>query len=293
MKKILLIILIFYTNLILAQDSYEYFGVIKLNGNDKTVISYRLVFNEHNGKISGYSVTDLDGEHETKNVISGTYNSKSKIFSFKEDEILYTKSKFTEKSFCFVNFSGKIKLVNKNSKVDGDFKGLYKNNKSCINGTISLIGSEKIYRQMTKLSKKIDKTKRIDEKTKEYINPFKQLDSLKINKLLKDQNLNVFWKSKKFKMEIFDAGKVDGDIINVYHNNKVILSNYKIIATKKIIDIVLVAKENEFILEAINEGTITPNTAKIILIDDVRTFELMSNLKKDEKASITIIKKEL
>ena len=77
-----------------AQVNYEFYGALKLNGNDKTIITYRLVFTEQNGKISGYSVTDLDGAHETKNVISGTYDKSKKQFSFQEKEILYTKSKF-------------------------------------------------------------------------------------------------------------------------------------------------------------------------------------------------------
>ena len=55
-----------------SQVNYEFYGALKLNGNDKTIITYRLVFTELNGKINGYSVTDLDGVHETKNIISGT-----------------------------------------------------------------------------------------------------------------------------------------------------------------------------------------------------------------------------
>jgi hypothetical protein len=50
---------------------------------------------------------------------------------------------------------------------------------------------------------------------------------------------------------------------------------------------------NEFKILAINEGTILPNTAKIILIDEKRTFELLTSFKKNESAFITLIKKEL
>lgn len=294
LKKNLLILLTFflYNLTVVSQNNYEFFGAIKLNGNDKTLITYRLVFEENNGKIKGYSVTDLDGNHETKNLIEGTYDKKEKLFSFKEKDILYTKSEFDESSFCFVNFSGKVKLVENTSKVEGNFKGLYRNNTKCIDGTVTLVGSNKIYNLANKVNKKIQKSKKVDAKTKEQVNPIAILDSLKINKLNVNQNLNVFWNSKKFKMEIFDAGKEDGDIVNVYQNNKLILSKYKVSNSKKTISLVLEGDKNEFKIEAINEGTITPNTAKIILFDDTRTFELMSNLKKDEKATITILKKE-
>lgn len=292
-KNLLILLTLFMLNLsAVSQNNYEFFGAIKLNGNDKTLITYRLVFEENNGKIKGYSVTDLDGSHETKNLIEGTYDKKEKLFSFKEKDILYTKSKFDESSFCFVNFSGKVKLVENTSKVEGNFKGLYKNNTKCIDGTVTLIGSNKIYNLANKVNKKIQKSKKVDAKTKEQVNPIAILDSLKINKLSSNQNLNVFWNSKKFKMDIFDSEKEDGDIINVYHNNVLILSKYKVLKTKKSIDIVLSSSTNEFVIEALNDGLIAPNTAKIILYDDKRTIELLSKLNKNEKASITIIKKE-
>ncbi len=277
-----------------AQGNYEFFGAIKLNGNDKTLITYRIVFEEKNGKITGYSITDLDGSHETKNTIEGTYDKKQKILTFQEKDILYTKSKFAQSSFCFVNFTGKVKLVDNNSKIDGNFKGLYKNKTKCIDGVVSLVGSSKIYNLASKVNKKIQKSNKIDDQIKIKSNPLAILDSLKINKLSKDQNLNVFWESKRIKIEIFDAGKEDGDIINVYHNGKLILENYKVKNEKKIISIPLdLSIENEFKIFAINEGSILPNTAKIILIDEKRTFELLTSFKKNESASITLIKKEL
>ena len=157
---------------------------------------------------------------------------------------------------------------------------------------MTLIGSNKIYNLANKVNKKIQKSKKVDAKTKEQVNPIAILDSLKINKLSSNQNLNVFWNSKKFKMDIFDSEKEDGDIINLYHNNVLILSKYKVLKAKKSIDIILDSSTNEFVIEALNDGLIAPNTAKIILYDDKRTIELLSKLNKNEKASITIIKKE-
>jgi len=276
----------------LGQVNYEFFGAIKLNGNDKTIITYRLVFEENKGKISGFSVTDLDGAHETKNTIEGTYDRKTKLFTFQEKEILYTKSKYAQSSFCFVNFSGKVKLVDNTSKVEGAFKGLYKNKTKCIDGTVTLVGSNKIYNFANKVNKKIQKSKRVDAATKQKVNPIKILDSLKINKLLKDQNLNIFWNSKKVIIEIFDAGQDDGDIINLYHNDVLILDNYKIKLEKKLLSIPIdLTINNVFKIKAINEGTIPTNSAKIILVDENRTFDLLSSFKKNESASIIIIKK--
>ena len=88
------------------------------------------------------------------------YDKKTKVFEFKENEILYTKSKFSESAFCFVNFSGKVKLVQNTSKLEGNFKGLFKNKTKCIDGTLQLVGSNKIYNLATKVNKKDTKVKK-------------------------------------------------------------------------------------------------------------------------------------
>ncbi|MBF01587.1 hypothetical protein [Flavobacterium coralii] len=291
MKIKLLLTFFIFSLTIYSQEKYEYYGGVKLNGDDKTIISYRLVFTEQDGKITGYSVTDLGGEHETKNVVSGFYNKKTKEFTFKEKDILYTKSPISDDMFCFINFTGKVKLVNDNSAMEGDFKGLFKNNTKCIDGTITLIGNAKIYKMLNKLNKKIQRSGKVDEETKRKVNPVAILDSLKVNNLIKNQNLNVFVDSDKVLLEIWDAGKEDGDKISLRQNGEFILRDYQVTNKKRIVTIDM-SKTTTFQITALNEGTVAPNTAMIRLVDKDRTVELMSNLKQNESASITLIKRK-
>ena len=279
------------TSTLSAQKSYEYFGIVKLNGSDKTIITYRLNFIENKGIINGHSVTDLGGSHETKNTIVGSYNAKTNILDFKETDILYTKSEFSESSFCFVNFSDKVKLSKGETKIEGNFSGLYRNKKKCIDGTLALMGAEKINKLVNRVNNKIQGSKKYDAKVKEKFNPLKMMDSLKMNNLTANQNLNVFWDSEEFEMEVWDNGKLDDDKINVYANGKLLLNNYVVTAGKKTIK-VKAANKVVIKIEALNEGTIAPNTARLMLVDNKRTFELMSNLKKGESSSITIIRKD-
>jgi hypothetical protein len=273
-----------------SQGKYEYFGMVKLNGAKKAVITYRLVFSESNGSIKGYSVTDLGGNNETKNLITGSYNKKTKVISFNEEEILYTKSTFSDDMFCFINFTGKVKLSEKNTKLDGDFSGMYKNKKKCIDGSLLLIGSTKLYKLLDNINNKIQKSKKVDPAKKQIVNPLVVLDSLKVNNLIKNQNLNVFTKFDVLELEIWDAKREDGDVINLYNNEKLILSNFVIVNKRKKIMVNIENGKNVFKIVAVNEGEMEPNTAMIQLIDKDRTFELMSNLKKGESTSITIIK---
>lgn len=293
MKNVYIFLTFFLTSYfsVYSQVNYEFYGALKLNGNEKQMITYKLIFTENQGKINGYTVTDLDGPHETKNSISGFYDKKNKMFSFQEEDILYTKSKFDENSFCFINFKGKVKLVENTSKLEGDFKGLFNNKTKCIDGTVALVGSSRIYNLISRLNKKIQKSKKLDEAAKEKYNPYKLIDSLKINRLTKNQDLTVFWRNNNAKIAIWDNGKEDGDVIDLYHNDKLLLNNFKVTTDKKELDIRLV-KKNIFKIVAVNEGQIKTNTVKIELTDGERSFDLLSNLDKGESALITIVKKE-
>lgn len=275
-----------------SQEKYEYFGALKLNGNDKTVITYRLMFYENKGKLDGYSITDIGGPHETKNTISGSYNSKTKEINFKEESILYTKSPITSSMFCFVNYYGKIKLVNDNSKLTGDFKGLYQNKKKCIDGTLTLIGSNKLYSLLNKVNNRLQKSKKVDENVKQKSNPISILDSLKVNNLSRGQNLNVFTKFNTLDLIVWDSKVEDGDKINLYNNDVLILKEYVLVNKKKKITVNVDKGNNVFRIEAVNQGELQLNTASIQLTDQERTFDLVSNLKKGESASITIIKQD-
>lgn len=288
MKKLIFLIILI-NNLSNAQNNHEYLGTLKLNAKD--IITYRIVFTVVKGKIDGFSITDLGGNHETKNKITGSYNEKTKEIIFKEEDILYTKSNLSDNIFCFVNFSGKVKVIDSNNKIEGDFKGYFKNKISCIDGKLFLVGIKKIEKKLKGLNKKVQKNKSIDKVTKEKVNPIALLDSLKINSLTKNQNLNVFVYSDEIEIQIWDAKIEDGDKVDLFHNGRRILYNYKILNNKKSITVKLFEDKNQFRIEAVSEGEIVLNTAMIRLIDGERNFELTTNLKKGEKASINIIKK--
>ena len=108
--------------------------------------------------------------------------------------------------------------------------------------------------------------------------------------MTKNQNLNVFIQSDEIEIQVWDAKIEDGDRIDLFHNGRRILDNYVVVNKKKTLKVKLVEDKNQFRIEAINEGERVLNTAMIRIIDGDRNFDLTSNLKKGEKASITIVK---
>lgn len=282
--------LIFCNGLAQSNEKYDFYGALKLNGNSKELISYRIVFEENNGLISGFSITDLGGEHETKNKIVGTYDKKKKLLSFRESTIIYTKSKITRNSFCYVNFSGSVTLNSKNPKLDDKFQGIFPDKTKCIDGTLQMIGVKKIMQTVKKVENKIKGSKKIDDAVKERYSPTKIMDSLSTNTLHAKQNLKVFTKDDTITIEIKDSGVEDGDIINLLVNGKVILSNYTVKIAPKVVKIPLEQSETNITIEALNEGDSPPNTADVILKDSQNEIKTISKLKKGNSTIVTIIK---
>ncbi len=292
--KFIFFALIFSSINSFSQQKYEYLGALNLNGNNKSNIAYKLVFTEDRGVITGYSITNLQGTHETKNIIQGTYNKKNYELKFKELDVVYTKSPLSDDVFCFVNFVGKARLSKEKNKIEGSFSGLFKNKSKCIDGKISLISVVDINKLLNKLAVKVKHSKKIKEELKAKVVSTlpNAIDSLKINSLTKNENINIFVDINEIKLIIWDDKIEDGDRINFFQNKKLILDNYMILNKKKMINLKLEPGTNIFMIEAINEGEKKLNTVSIILIANEKEFELSTNLKKSEKASISIIKKE-
>ena len=92
-------------------------------------------------------------------------------------------------------------------------------------------------------------------------------------------------KQQNFKVDLYDDGDIDGDIVSVYYNGKVVLSNKKL--TDKPITLNLTADsdktENELLIYAENEGSIPPNTALMVVTEgNTRTeVRITSDAKKN------------
>jgi len=283
-------ILLLFNEVIFAQNEQEYLGVIKLN--DSSFISYRINLLENNNLISGYSITDIGGDHETKSNITGEYNDKTNTLTFKEVGIIYTKSEVSDYDFCYINFEGKVNTINSKKNIEGKFVGLYNDGSNCINGEIKLRNIEKIEKKAEKIDKLIQKSKRVDKEVKATVSVTQTLDSLKMNILKPNQNLTMFTASSQLKLNIYDAGKVDGDKINIYVNGSIFLRNYIVNKNIKKLTIPLNSKSTLVEVLALNTGTISPNTAKIEIVDQKNNINTLTRLKTGEKTSITIIKND-
>lgn len=280
--------LLAFFNKSFSQNEKEYYGVLKLN--DSSFISYRLYMLEEKGNITGYSITDIGGDHETKSEITGFYNSKDEVLQFKEEGIVYTKSLIDKYDFCFVNFDGHLRKLNDRIKIKGDFKGLYNDGEECISGEIELMSLSKIEKKAVKLDKKIQRSNKVSEEKKNSVSVQKTIDTLRMNVLTKGQNLSMFTTYNSVTLKIYDSGKEDNDKISIRIDDEYVLQNYPVTKTKKLITIPLKKQVSTLTFIAENEGDLPPNTATVEIDNYKYTIEALTKLKKGEQTQVTIHK---
>lgn len=100
--------------------------------------------------------------------------------------------------------------------------------------------------------------------------------------------------SDSLRVDVFDNGEIDGDIISLFYNNKLILFNQKLTHKSIHIDLVLdsTLEVNEVSMFAENLGLIAPNTALLRIRDGKKVIDLRVSSNLQKNAIIRIRKKK-
>lgn len=281
---------LFSTFLMGAQQEFEFIGVIRLA--EDAFISYKISFDEKDGLITGHSLTDLGGAHETKSYLSGYFDSEKNTLEFFESGIIYTKSYITQNDFCFVHFNGSLRKLNEQQSIEGLFKGLYSDGKECISGELKLANMGKLLQKAKKFDRKVDRNILISQEKRDKVNLVKELDSLSMNTIKKNETLTIFSKSDKITLSIYDAGVEDGDKLTLYLNGKELYRNVEAHTAKRKIEIPLQGERDVLKILALTNGTIGGNTIKIDLFDGDNAIETLTNMKAGESAQFVFLRKK-
>lgn len=98
--------------------------------------------------------------------------------------------------------------------------------------------------------------------------------------------------SKSVTFNVWDSGIIDGDIITLVVNGRIVLSEYSLLGTKKSIAVTLDnLGYNYVLLYAHNEGTSPPNTAALSVTDssgNVKNLVLSANLTSNSAYNIVV-----
>jgi hypothetical protein len=213
-------------------------------------------------KITGNSYHYSDTNNYVKEVFEGIYDDVTKSLSLNEQKV----SVFhipPDCIPCIKQYSLTYHTDGKQDQLRGSWSGRTMDNRNtCPPGTIVL--------------------NRIQESTFKPELPPALI--VKKNELVKE----IYVDTGMVKLDFYDNGQVDGDIISVYVNNESVLSQ-KMLTTKPLsifVKIDLIKTEQEVVMVGENLGTIPPNTALMIVTANDKRYQLY--LTSDEKKNAMV-----
>ncbi len=102
------------------------------------------------------------------------------------------------------------------------------------------------------------------------------------------QQVKLDLKQEKLIVEVWDNSSIDGDSISVYFNGEPILLSHGLTAQKERIELTLKPGENTLLVEALNEGSISPNTAAFMLRNGRKKYPVNTITSKRQNERIIL-----
>ncbi len=282
----LLICLASCINPLLAQQyQYVFIGSASFTGS-KEVTTYRLEFNDSSGTISGQSVMDILGSNKTTTKVAGKLDFKKGVLQFKETKLINTLSKYGAKDFCYVSATLKMKRKKSVTMFAGKYKGYNADGKTiCGTGELTLLAANDLIDKLTRMAEK--KNILPDTITKK---PTEQvIDTSGSVQLQPGSSMTFICPNPKIYIELWDNGKIDGDIVRLTQDDKVILDQYLLTNNRLLLEIKMPDNKASVLkLQALNEGTDPPNTARMKVTSGNKVYVIDASTEKSTPVEIIL-----
>lgn len=237
--------------------------------------------------------------------VTGTYNPNTRQLIIYDIPVVYHGSSGEFQVDCIMDMVGLLRVAQAKSVINGTFtaKPDYKYTCTPISFNLTLDGEA---------SKKDSVMKALSE-FKENYQVWKpaQEDTLVTAKVIQRKVVNyviekqfterettvadeIEVESDSLRVDIYDNGEIDGDIVSLFYNKELILFNQKLTHKSIHLDIRLdtTKAENEITLFAENLGLIAPNTALLRIRDGSKVYDLRVSSNLEKNATIRIRRKK-
>lgn len=255
---------------------------------NEEIQSYRIVYTvEKNHSITGHSISDYQGNTETRAAIKGSYQPKTKILTFQETKILSTKMSIPPDEFCLMKVSGTLERKGKNSVFTGKFtSSAISEEVICEPGTIMLMSEKTLEQLEARASKLSEKPKTPDVKpVEENVNW-----ELKTHELSSGMTTDILLRTGEITLDIVDDRFQDGDKISLYQNEARIVNEFEITNKVKTFRFDLTkAGTTVLTIKADGEGTVALTTVKASLRNGNEVNQFSISLEKGQTAKIRLI----
>ena len=242
-----------------------FIGSASVKGGD--AYTYKLQVTDSNGFLKGYSVTDVMGPNETKTNVSGTFNTNKKQIDYRETKLVYTKSNAKRSEFCYIYGHLKISEKQGATLIKGHFTGYQEDGKTeCASGKMMLVCAQDVLSKLLEIAKKdsVDSAASVPhEKEIRHVHE-EATPSSSIKKLTSGDTLEIRCSSPTVSIEVWDAKNIDGDVITLQQDDKILLDKYSLVSSHKQVIVDLGTRPSSTLtLTAITEGSEPLNTARI------------------------------
>lgn len=302
MKKGLLIFTLFFAIAAKSQSVFGYwygYANVKTNSSANNYL-VELVLQPEKNYVKGILNYYFKNTYRSIQV-KGNYNSSTRELNLYDIPIVYHGSISTFEVFCTMNLRGTLRVAKAGSNIAGSFISLPDYKYTCADIKFNLTHNADI-------SKKDSVLQAISEYKENYqvweptysdttvavnIIPRKVVNYVVEQEYTKRKNVvvqEIEVGSDSLRVDVYDNGEIDGDIISVFYNQQLIMNNQKLTHKSIHIDIQLdsTREVNEITMFAENLGLIPPNTALLIVHDGKKQYDIRLSSNMEKNATIRI-----
>lgn len=302
MKKGLLIIALLLSFYSQSQSVFGYwygYANVKTNSSANNYL-VELVLQPEKNYVSGILNYYFKNTYRSIKV-KGDFNKTTRQLSLYDIPIVYFGSIANFEVDCIMNMQATLRVAQAGSNLVGAFIGLPDYKYTCADIRLNLTHNADISKKDSVLKAISEYKENVQVWTPSYddtlvsvsVTPKKVVNYVTEKQYTERENIVISEIEVDFdslQIDVYDNGEIDGDMISLFYNKQLILSNQKL--THKSIKIKIELDSsvvtNEISMFAENLGLIPPNTALMIINDGKKKHEIRLTSSLEKNATIRI-----
>ena len=306
MKKLFLLVTVLFAFNAYSQSVFGYWygrASVKTNSSASNYL-VELILQPQKGSVKG--ILNYYFKNTFRSIqVNGKYNSKTRLLSLYKIPITYYGSFSSMEVDCEMNLQATLRVARTGSNLVGSFEGLPEYKYTCVDINFNLSLDASMSKQDSVLmalrnfkeSNQVWKPSAADtlpsvnivqRKVINYVveNQFKERENVVIDEIEVD--------SDSLQVDFYDNGEIDGDSISVFFNNQLLAFSQRLSTRSLHFDLTLDGSRqlNELSMFADNLGSISPNTALMIVTDGDKKHEIRLSSSLEKNATIRIKRKK-
>ena len=237
--------------------------------------------------------------------VKGDYNAKTRQISLYNVPVVYHGSLSTMEVDCDMNLQATLRVSKGGSFLSGSFIGLPEYRNMCPNLNFNLklnadvSKKDSVLKEISQYKENVQVwTPSVDDTLVATTNVQRKVTNYVTEQKYKERenvvSNEIEVESDSLEISIYDNGEIDGDIISMFYNKDLIISNQKLTHKSIRLSLKLDSTQliNEITMFAENLGLIPPNTALLVVDDGKNKFNLRLSSNLEKNATIRIRRKK-